>query len=607
MNTLLPSIAIVQIIDYNGTMKKLKNMLEKYPLWLQCSTLFTLVTMLIISTLILNIYNFNKNSVIATNLAHKQEVLTLELDTVTEYIRKLSAFAIQPRYDSRFFRIIEDQTSVTEEDMEYIKDRMQEYFYTRSDLNSYRIFFPNLNLSLGRGKITQHILIENNSDLADFDAESFAFCDESNAFLCLRPSEDPNDFFTFYQSIIYINDKRPLAYVKCHIDRDFLTSLLRSYTFTEGEILLLYNDRKELLYTGDPELIHLSLDQILISEDTPDRQIILKDHSYMVVSQKSDSYGFTMVSLQPTRIINQSLYEALRTSIMQGLIILAVSVLMIYLLCKRLMQPLNDLSSQLKKVGEGAFDTTIRIGGSQEITNLEHSFNYMSEHIQKLIEENYVVTLNEQTARLIALEAQINPHFLYNTLQAISTEALINDQDQIHEMIISLASILRYSIKGEDLVTLADEMEHVKKYIYLQKIRMDDNLQTSIEIDSDAYTCVIPKISIQTLVENCIVHGIDGEVTSIAIQIRAYVTDDKLHLSVTDNGCGMDEVTLQDLRESFLQEKIAGAQTQGVGLANLYDRLRILYDRNSEMTVDSTVNNGTSIHITLPAKRGVHE
>ena len=152
-------------------------MLGKYPLWLQCSTLFTLVTILIISTLIMNIYNFNKESVIATNLTHTQEVLALELDTVTEYIRKLSTFAIQPRYDSRFSRIIEDQTSVTEEDLEYIKDRMQEYFYTRSDLNSYRIFFPNLNLSLGRGKITQHILIEDNSDLADFDAESFKrFC-----------------------------------------------------------------------------------------------------------------------------------------------------------------------------------------------------------------------------------------------------------------------------------------------------------------------------------------------------------------------------------------------------------------------------------------------
>lgn len=588
-------------------MNKLKNLLEKYPLWLQCSTLFTLVTVLVISILTLNIYNFNKNSVIATNVAHKQEVLALELDTVAEYIRELSAFAIQPRYDSRFSRIIENQASVTDPDMEYIKERMQEYFYTRNDLNSYRIFFPALNISLSRGKIVQHINTEDFSLRSDFDADSFAYCDASNAFVSVRPSANSDDFFTFYHSIIYVNDRSPLAYVKCHIDRDFLTSLLRSYAFSEGEVLLLYNDKKELLYTGDPEFKDLSLDRILACEETSERQMYLKNQSYMVVSNTENAYGFTMVSLQPTRIINQSLYEALRTSIMQGLIILAISVLLIYLLCKRLMRPLNDLSNQLKKVGEGAFDTTINIGGSQEITNLEHSFNYMSEHIQKLIEENYVVTLNEQTARLIALEAQINPHFLYNTLQAISTEALINDQDQIHEMIISLASILRYSIKGEDLVTLADEMEHVKKYIYLQKIRMDDNLQTSIEIDSEAYTCVIPKISIQTLVENCIVHGIDGEVTSIAIQIRAYVTDDKLHLSVTDNGCGMDEATLQTLRQSFLQEKIAGAQTQGVGLANLYGRLRILYDRNSEMTVNSAVNGGTSIHITLPAKRGIHE
>lgn len=587
-------------------MKKLKKLLSNYPLWIQCATLFTIVVTLVIATIITNNYIYNRNSVIEKYVSQNEEILKLEMDTVTQYIKELTAFSIQPCYDSRFTRVIETKKDISEDDIDYIKSQMKEYYYTRSDLNSYKIFFMNHDLSIGRGRSGQHIVASDLSVLTPNDLSAFEQCSDSKYYLHIGASDNPSDFITFFHSIIQIDNKSSLAYVRCDIDKDFLNRLIRNHSFKDGELLVLYNSEGQLIYSGDENIVNSKTDLLYDDPQTGYFQKQINNCLYMVTYEKDENYGLVLASLIPYGIITNDILIVFKQCTIQGILLWLAAVIIIYALCRWLMSPLNNLAKQLKRVGEGDFKTKVDIGGSTEITNLGNSYNYMSEHIQTLIEENYIVRLNEQSARLIALEAQINPHFLYNTLQAISTEALINDQDQIHEMVISLASILRYSIKGGDLVTLADEMEHVKKYIYLQKIRMEDNLSYSIEIDEDAYPYVIPKISIQTLVENAIVHGMEG-LTSIDIAINASIKNNTLYIEVRDNGCGMDLKTLSHLRSKFTDEHIASSQSQGIGLANLYARLRIMYDRESSMTVDSAKNVGTAIRIELPARRSINE
>ena len=175
----------------------------------------------------------------------------------------------------------------------------------------------------------------------------------------------------------------------------------------------------------------------------------------------------------------------------------------------------------------------------------------MVSHIDELINQNYVSEINEKTARLAALEAQLNPHFLYNTLQAIGTEALLNDQPQINRMLASLAANLRYSIKGGDPVRLKDEIVYVNNYIMLQKIRFEERLHVQIGISGEYDNFLIPKISIQTLVENSILHGFDDTTESISIHIRASRIGDLLQIQVTDDGCGIDEPHLKELKSEF--------------------------------------------------------
>lgn len=584
-------------------MGKLGKIFGKWPLWKQTAAIIAVVITLVIYILISNNYLYNKNSVITNETSATEEILGLEMDQISSYIKELTAFSIQPCYDSKFTRIIESNSTLSDDDIDYVKNQMRAYYYTRSDLNSYEIYFMKHNLIVGRKSGTQHILSSALKSVAGIDSYYFGLCSSSKYNFAIAPSDSEDDFFTFYHSIIQIDDRSSLAYVKCNIDKDFLNSLVRNRSFDEGEILVIENSDGKILYSNSTDLVTGEA-EIQPVQTKQYKETVVDGRKYIYTEDSDSESGLKLISLKPESVITEEVQKVLNRCLFEGFVLWAISVAIVYWLCRLIMSPLNSLSKQLKKVGKGDLDTKIDIHGSREIEELGESFNYMSEHIQKLINENYVVKINEQTARLIALEAQINPHFLYNTLQAISTEALINDQEQIHEMVVSLAAILRYSIKGGDMVTLAEECKHVKEYFYLQKIRMNDKLSFDFAVTDEANLCLIPKISIQTLVENSIVHGLGGDTTSIRISVEAATENGLLCIKVSDNGCGMDEETLKVLTGSFDSEVLTSEGTQGVGLKNLHDRLIILYGKESLMNINSAPGMGTEIEIKIPMRRG---
>ena len=167
-------------------------------------------------------------------------------------------------------------------------------------------------------------------------------------------------------------------------------------------------------------------------------------------------------------------------------------------------------------------------------------------------------------------------------------------------MITSLASNLRYTIKSEDLVPLKNEMVYVNNYIYLQKIRMDDNLQVNIRIDPDTEEFLIPKISIQTLVENSIIHGISPATGSIQIDISVKRVENYIHICVRDNGNGIPQEQLSLLYADFERQDKTGS-TGGIGLVNLYTRLKLLYPQPATLDIRSKPGKYTEILLVLPA------
>jgi hypothetical protein len=174
----------------------------------------------------------------------------------------------------------------------------------------------------------------------------------------------------------------------------------------------------------------------------------------------------------------------------------------------------------------------------------------MMDSIQELIEKTYVAQLSERTAQLTALEAQTNPHFLFNTLQAISTQAIVRGQEEIYNMITSLASLLRYSGKGGNLAALETEIDHVEKYLSLQKARFGDPLAYELSAEPSLLLMMVPKLGLLSLAENSITHGFKGGVTEIRILIHAEKQGGDMVLQVWDDGCGIEKDKLNELRGS---------------------------------------------------------
>ena len=226
------------------------------------------------------------------------------------------------------------------------------------------------------------------------------------------------------------------------------------------------------------------------------------------------------------------------------------------------------------------------------------SFNEMTSHIDALIRQNYDAELNEKNARIAALEAQLNPHFLYNTLQAIGSEALLHDEDGIYSMLTALAGGLRYSIKASNIVTLEEEMNYVDSYVMLQKIRMGERLTVIRRIEPDTGSKRVPKISVQALVENSILHGIRGDRNAVTITIEAFRRGDYLIIRVTDNGAGIEEQALEELRAAFTGQT-ASHFASGIGLANLYHRCRLMYENDADLMIDSKTREDSYTTVTL--------
>ena len=576
-------------------------LLGKMTLWSQLVLFMVFVISIITFILLYNNYTSTRNSTIRNLTDTKERLLKLEMENLEKYISDLANFCILPCYDLQLVRMIEQKTPLTDDQTRYLKEQMYYYYYTRNDIDDYHVFLLNQNLSVGRSRNDQRIgdSVYDVSGLEDI----YEACKMSRYNHVIYPADNTESFFTYYHTMIRIQNQDPQALVKIQVDRSYLNQLLINHS-DYGEVLLLSDQDGNLIYSsmssliGDSDVWREVLATSSAHRDTY-TTVTIADEEYLLSSSDIASKDIQLLSLTPLAYIDSQIGTLRNSLIAMGIFIWLCAILLINMFIRLLTNPLKLLSRQMERTGSGDFRTLIHTGGSREIEELTQSFNSMVTHIDELIRRTYLAELSEKNARITALEAQLNPHFLYNTLQAISTEALINDQPQINKMITSLASGLRYTIKGGDLVALKREMEYVRDYIYLQRMRMDDNLDVQIAIDPETEECLIPKISIQTLVENSIIHGIRSDKESITIQISSEMKDNSIIIRVLDNGCGISKEQLTRLYADFeRQEK--NFSDGGIGLVNLYTRLHLLYAKPAHLIVQSEYGEYTEILLKLP-------
>ena len=572
------------------------------PLWMQLSFFILIISTVTIFTLIFRNFTSIRNLTISNQYSLSQELLDLESENLDRYISELANFCIQPYYDNTFTRIINQKKPLSSAQIDYMKQQMYYYYYTRNDIQAYEIYLINQGLSIGRTENQEHIRVQSSPQ---FDTQTAASnCSKDPMFQSITYCDKDNAFFTYCHSLFQIKGQTQQALVHLQVNTSYLKQMLQNHQKAGSDFIMLNADN-EFIYSSNTALFGAndSIDEFFTTQRTLKNGAItveINGKDYLMVSAKSQKNNIQLINLIPLSIIDAELKGATSSLLINGICIWLITVFLVYLCTYLLTKPLKTLSERMQYAGSGDFHTFPEMHGSSEIAELSHSFNSMLRHIEQLIQQNYIAKLSEKNARLTALEAQLNPHFLYNTLQAISTEALINDQFTIHRMITSLASNLRYTIKGGDLVPLKSEVQYLSDYIYLLKMRMNDALVFNIDTEPELDDYMIPKISLQALVENSIIHGKSTNKESIEIKVTlTRLPNDRLQISVYDNGCGISQEQQNKLYQDF-ESALTAKNPGGIGLANLYVRLHLLYNEPTDLKIESAEHQYTNIILTLP-------
>ncbi len=305
----------------------------------------------------------------------------------------------------------------------------------------------------------------------------------------------------------------------------------------------------------------------------------------------------TFFDESPTRAIQQ-------TVLITVMVVLSLSILFAALLSwaasRRITKPLNKLKEHMLTFEENTFLEPLTIEGQQEVVVLSETFNKMSEEIKRLVKRVYREQSAKRKNQFIALQNQINPHFLYNTLDSILYLSEQQKNDDVKQMVASLSKFFRLSISTESgVVALSEELKHVESYLAIQRIRYQNTFEYTIDCDASLKTFKVLKLSLQPLVENAINHGIDPETSNNQIDIHVHKDNIFLYASVTNSGYGLSPAQIEDIKTMIAED----IETLGkIGLANVYQRLKLHFGVSSDIIIESEMDQSTTITLKMPLK-----
>jgi len=270
-----------------------------------------------------------------------------------------------------------------------------------------------------------------------------------------------------------------------------------------------------------------------------------------------------------------------------------------------IIKPITGISAFIRKINQNP-DSRLSLDRPDEIGTVAKSLNQMLDEKQKMqleIEQvkylAYETELSKKQAEILAYRSQINPHFLYNTFECIRDMALFYDVDDIAELTMALSNVFRFAVKGTDMVTVENELDHIREYAKIVNYRFMGKICIEIEAENSILNCSVLKLLLQPLVENAVFHGLEQKIENGTVWVRVFSSDDqKLCFVVEDDGCGIEPEHLKQITASLETEK----NTTKIGVFNIYQRLKLHYDKQFSFDIKSISGKGTCITIMIPQK-----
>jgi two-component system sensor histidine kinase YesM len=393
------------------------------------------------------------------------------------------------------------------------------------------------------------------------------------------------------------NQERPILII--HVLEQTLASLYKSSVNYKGSIYAVANEEGRII-SSDNEVFpitELVPEQILnLRASSGYTSYWINDKEYLLCYDTMEERDWFSFCLIPMTELIQHTKEDMQTSQLWVTIILLVAAAFIaVLLSSSISKPIATLTKAAKRVSTGDFSADTPVPKGIDFKILTQSFNNMETEITRLIDENYKISLREKDTQIMALTMQINPHFLYNTLNTINMLAILNEDHETSDLIVSLSEMLHYSFKNtNETIPLSDEIQWTINYINIMSKRFEGVFHTQIEVPDDLMIYKVPKFFLQPLVENSILHGFEGMTSGGVLCIRTEKHEDQLVFSISDNGKGM----VNSIYENATQKTQEGS----IGLSNVYQRLTLIYGENYSVNLQSEPGVGTTFKLTLPCQ-----
>lgn len=401
--------------------------------------------------------------------------------------------------------------------------------------------------------------------------------------------------------------------------REILTNIV-----LDGEQLIVYNKSGVPVYSCSGKNVEKQEDSqgkiwkclniAEMEEDSAVKTFAIGKDTYIGGIQKLNQLGWTVVTYTDRSYVRKPYTQNIRVFFIIAVLITVFDLGLAYLFIRRLNFSIHGLCQAMEKSGENGIPETLFLEKREfktEIDMLIHSYNNVICRLKKSMEQSVELQMNEQRMEFRMLQAQINPHFLYNTLNAITWQAADKGEEEISILSSSLGRFFRISLsKGEEVISLREEIEHVTSYLEIQSIRYGEKLNYDVEADSSLMEYKVLKLILQPLAENSIYHGIKEKAQAGWIHIRAQLIhvdegNDRLQISVWDNGLGIACDMLKKINYSLANGETNSAD--GYGIFNVNERIRLYYGEQYGLLYESEEGEWTKAILTLPAVKAGNE
>ncbi|MBR5496171.1 MAG: sensor histidine kinase [Oscillospiraceae bacterium] len=396
-----------------------------------------------------------------------------------------------------------------------------------------------------------------------------------------------------------------LGVVLIDLNYDVITDLCKSVDMGRRGYLYILDREGDMVYHPAISLIYSGLSTELKDEilQTEQNTIVSgKGNSkklYTIFDMPTTQWKIVAVSYENEILQDKEIIEAM--FIVMGILFSLIATALSIFFSLKLTRPLQRLEKNMKKVKEGNFDIHIPIESTDETGRLSETFNNMVDKIKQLMQESIADQKQKRLLELKALQSQINPHFLYNTLDSIIWMAESGEVDDVVEMTSALSKLFRTSIsKGSEIISFCEELENISSYLTIQQIRYKDKLRYHIDVQDKIKQCKVLKLILQPLVENAIYHGIKQAQEPGQITIKAFEQNNNLVVEISDNGAGMQPEVLERILTDNPIKVESSRKSSGIGTTNVNQRIKLAFGEQYGLSYQSTLGQGTTVVVTLP-------